>query len=354
MIGGEAAPPRSSGYSLVPAKSIDDDTLIKFAAAVWPDRPPHDRILSSWWRRAEPACAVAAIHNATGTMAGLCGGRPSQWTIRGQTHPAVAISDWYVAPGHTGKLIGKRLVRQFDAPDRFMHAFSMSDDAIAYLKALGWVGPYSSRFMALPIPRLARMLHRAWARPGDFDLREHIVTEGKLPTELAAELEQIEARGSVGAPAHMCRGAAEWRWRLPMRAERTYRFCVAYAAGAPVGYVAVRRLTPGRIRQLGRIEGAFITDLVAGDPRVARALALRAVAIAAELRAAVALAATTTPAHVRALTKLGFLSPAWPLVGRLLARRAPQFMWAPRGPAAALTASDMAFTLADATIDFDL
>jgi len=353
MNDGGVEPPPTSGYSLVPAKSVDDDTLIRFAAAVWADRPPHDRILSSWWRRAESSCAVAAIHNPTGIMAGLCGGRPSQWMIGGQAHPAIAISDWYVAPGHTGKLIGKRLVRHFDAPDRFMYAFSISDDAIAYLRALGWVGPHSSYFMALPIPSLARMLHLAIARPSELELRERVVTGGTLPADLGGELDQIEAR-RTSALAHMRRDAAEWRWRLPICAERTYRFCVAYREGAPVGYVVLRRLTPGRIRQLGRIEGGFIADLAAEDAAAVCALAVRAVAIAADMRASLVLAATTIPVHQRVLARLGFLSPAVPLIGKMLARRAPQFMWVPRGPAAALVASDIAFTFADATIDFDL
>jgi acetyltransferase (GNAT) family protein len=354
MNDGVVEPARTPAYSLVPARSIDDGALVAFAAAVWPRRPPHDRILSSWWRRADPICAVAAISNATGIMAALCGGRPSQWAIGGRAHPAVAITDWYVAPGHTGKLVGRRLVRQFEAPGRMMYAFSLSDDAVAYLRALGWVGPYPSCFMALPIPRLARLVHLAAPGRSEFDLRDREVTGGELPADLAAELDRIESRSTPGASAHMRRDAAEWRWRLPIRAERTYRFCVAYAAGEPVGYAAVRRLTPGRIRRLGKIQGAFITDLVGEDPSAVRALARGAVAIAADMGASVALAATTTPAHERILARLGFLSSKWPVIGGFLKRRAPHFMWSPRGPAAALTAAGMALTLADATIDFDL
>ncbi len=352
MNDGGVEPAQTGAYRLVPANSLDDDTLVRFAAAVWPNRPPHDRILLSWWRRAEASCAVAAIHDATGAMVGLCGGRPSRWMIGGQSHPATAISDWYVAPGHTGKLIGKRLVRHFSAPGRFMHAFSMSDDAIAYLRALGWVGPHFSHFMALPLPRVARMLHFAPARPGDIELRDQTVTGGELPDELAAELDRIEARRTL--LAHMRRDAAEWRWRLPIRAERTYHFCLAYTAGEPVGYVAVRRLTQGRVRKLGNFKGAFITDFVADSPDAVRALARRAVDIAADMRAAIALVATTTPAHARAFARLGFISETWPLIGNFVKQRAPQFMWAPHGPAAPLSARDMMFTFADATIDFDL
>jgi GNAT superfamily N-acetyltransferase len=344
----------SNDYAFVPAKSVPDSKLIAFASAVWPGRAPRERIDASWWRRAEEGCAVAAVHEPTGAMAGLCGGRPSQWMTAGRSGPAVAICDWYVDPGHAGRGIGKRLVQQFEAPDRFIHAFSISDAAIVNFQKLGWQGPYASSFMMLPLPRLARLLHLGSARLNEWEFRERVLTGGALPANLGDELDRIEACTTAGALAHMRRDAAEWRWRLPIRAERTYRFCVAYRAGAPVGYVALRRLTPGRIRQLGRIEGAFITDLAAEDAPTVRALALRAVAIAADMRAGVVLAATTIPAHQRALARLGFLSPAVPLIGKILARRAPQFMWLPRGPAAALVASDIAFTFADATIDFDL
>jgi len=350
-----AEPSRTGGYTLVPARSVDEAALVAFASAVWPDREPHERIRASWWRYAEPECAVVALHDATGAVAGLCGGRPSQWVIDGRPHPAVAITDWYVAPGHAGKLIGRRLVRQFQAPDRVMYAFSISDMAVAYLRALGWQGPFPSTFMALPFPRLVRLLHRAGR--GDLALDEHVATGRELPGALASALDRIEQRRSLGRePAHMRRGADEWCWRLRIRAERTYRFCVASRAGEPVGYAAVRRSTPGRIRQLGKRDGALLTDLVvAGDDRHAlRALATRAVAMAAELGAVAVFAATTTPSHAAMLARLGFLSPSWPLVGKYLGRRAPPFMWLPRGPGAGLAADAMALTLADATIDFDL
>ena len=120
------------------------------------------------------------------------------------------------------------------------------------------------------------------------------------------------------------------------------------------GYEAVRRLTQGHVRKLGNFKGAFITDFVADSPDAVRALARRAVDIAADMRAAIALVATMIPAHARAFARLGFISETWPLIGNFLKRRAPQFMWAPHGPAAQLSARDMMFTFADATIDFDL
>ena len=80
------------GYDFVPANSIDQARLIAFSAAVWPDRPA-DQLVSRWWRRAEAGCATAAVHEATGAMAGFCSARPSDWVINRQTVSTVAICD---------------------------------------------------------------------------------------------------------------------------------------------------------------------------------------------------------------------------------------------------------------------
>jgi hypothetical protein len=115
-------------------------------------------------------------------------------------------------------------------------------------------------------------------------------------------------------------------------------------------------MTPGASRILGRRAGAIITDLVAIDnePAVLRALARRAVAIAARLQVVVVLVATTLAAHRRALVASGFLSPGLPVLGRFLSRAAPTFMWSPRGPGAGLGAEDFMFTFADSDVDLAL
>lgn len=347
----------SSGgtYILVSARRVDRETLIAFSKTIWPERSP-DRLLSSWWMRADDNCSVAAIHQPTGVMAALCSGRPSKWVIRGKTHPAVAIGDWYVAPQHAARMLGRRLMRHFGTPDSMLYAFSMSDDAIAYLARLGWSGPYTSALLALPLPGIARVGHSILTSPRELDFRDYVVASGALPASLAKDLDHIQMVRTGVALAHMRRGADEWSWRLSVCGERSYRFCLAYRTGEPVGYVVVRRLTPGSSRMLGKLPGALLTDLVAvnDDSRVLRALVARATAGASEFGAAVALAATTNARHRRALAVMGFLSPGIPLLGRLLERRAPQYMWLPRGPAAQLTADGMSLTFADSDVDLKL
>jgi hypothetical protein len=210
--------------------------------------------------------------------------------------------------------------------------------------------------MAMLLPRLARAPLALLRRRSGFDIVEHDIAGGGALGALAADLDRIETKRSVRAQSHMRRGAAAWAWRLSVCGERRYRVSVAHRDGEPLGYVAVRRMLPGGSRLLGKREGAIVTDLVAldDDPAVLRALAFHAVEAAAELRAAVVLTATNVAAQRKALAATGFLSPGLPLLGRALQRRAPTFMWLPKGPAAALAPDRMEITFADSDVDLAL
>lgn len=343
-------------YAVVPAQSIDDERLVKFAAAVWRDRPPYERILSCWWRHAAPDCAVVAVRQANGAVAGLCAGRPCAWVIEGKSHPAVSICDWYVDPDHEGKLLGRRMLRRFDVPGRFLNAISISDVAIAYLKRLGWTGPYSSSLMVMPFPQAAMLGVSLLTGRTGLEFHDYHF-DGMAPLgELGRDLDRIEACRIHDQMAHMQRGASEWKWRLSIYPNRTYRFCVAYRGGQPVGYVVVRPMMLGRGRRRGKLVMALISDLVAihDDHEVLRQLGARALAAAGKLRAGAALFVTTVPSHRRVLAAMGFLSPGFPLLGRVLGRRAPVYMWSPRGPGAPLRAERVAMTFADSAVDLDL
>jgi hypothetical protein len=349
----ETTPP--SGASVfVPAKSIDEEELMRFSAAVWPERP-RERILATWWRRAEPDCAIAAVNQTSGRMVGLCAGIPCEWVVGGRVFPATAICDWYVVPDHEGKLLGRRMIRRYDVPDRIVYALSMSQAAVVYMNRLGWAGPHAASLLAMPIPRLLRLPFALLPRRG-FELDDHVIAGGGALGTLAADFDRIEAQRLRDPLAHMRRGAGHWAWRLKVCGERRYHVCLARRGGEPVGYAVVRRMTPGASRMLGKRAGAIITDLVAvdDDPAVLRALARHAVEIAAELRVVVVLMATTVAAHRRALVAAGFLSSGLPLLGRLLGRMAPVFMWSPRGPGAPLTAKNLALTFADSDVDLAL
>ncbi len=347
---------RHGQYALLPAHDIDAERLVDFASRVWRERPPYERILASWWRYAAPDCAAATIHQSTGTMVGLCAGRPSEWVVAGKLYPAVSICDFFVDPRHEGRLLGRRLIRHFEVPGRLVNAISISDIGAAYVRRMGWMGPYASSLMVMPLPRVAGIFHRAMVKRAGLDLAEYPIAGGQMPQTLRADLDRIEAARADDAAAHMRRGASEWSWRMSIYPDHAYRFCLACRDAQPLGYVVVRAMTPGRSRQMGRLRGALMTDLVAlhDDPTILRVLAARAAAMAAELGAALALFVTTAASHRRALAAVGFVSPDFPLLGRALARRAPTYMWLPRGPGAGLAAENMTMTFADSALDLDL
>jgi GNAT superfamily N-acetyltransferase len=352
-MNGPSVQPRAQGYDFVPARSVDAARLIAFAAAVWPDRP-HDQLVARWWRRAEPGCAVAAIHEKSGAMAGFCSARPSDWVIDGKSVPTIAICDWYVDPAHAGKGIGKCLTQHLEMADQFVYTFSLSEAAIANFKKLGWAGPRRAALMVLPLPAVARLGAALLGRRTSLEIEDVLVSpESPALAALGLQLDRIEASRRSDGGARMQRGAAEWRWRLSVCGSRSYHFCLARRAGEPVGYAVLRRLTPGSSRQLGRIPGAMLTDLVAvhDEPAVLQALATRAAAVAAKLGAAIVLAVTNQPGLQDALGKAGFLSPTTPLLGSALLHRSPHYMWVPSGPGAQMTAEKMALTFADSDVD---
>ena len=352
----ERDPAALGDYILAPANAVDEQRLAAFAAAVWPDRPITP-FMSSWWRRAAAEHAVAVIHRVSGSVAATCAGRPSQWIIGGKRHGAVAICDWYVAPGHGGRLIGRRLLRNFIRPDRLVYGYSLSDVAIQYVRRLGWVGPFRSTLLLLPLPQLALLARAALARRDGLSTEEYRIVGSELPRSLSDALDNIEARRAHKV-AHMMRGSDEWSWRLGLLgSDRHYLFCVVSRNGAPAGYVAVRRTLPRTSRLLGRLPAALVSDVVAvdDDTAVLRRLAACTATLAGELGAAVALAASTEPTHWRAFAAVGYLSSELPVIGpRLLAPRAPEYIWLPRGPGADLVPGQIAMTLSDSDVDLKL
>jgi len=174
--------PPSGGSVFVPAKSVDPEQLMKFAAAVWPERPA-ERVLATWWRRAAPDCAIAAVNQTTGRMVGVCAGIPCEWVICGRIFPATAICDWYVVPDQEGKLLGRHMIRRYDVPDRVVYGFSMSQPAVVYMNRLGWEGPSAASLLAMPLPRLMRLLPLARRAGLELDLHLDDVA-GRLPARV--------------------------------------------------------------------------------------------------------------------------------------------------------------------------
>ena len=63
-------PSGGSIYAFVSGKRVERAALVDFSKAIWPEVPP-ERLLSSWWMRADDDCSVAIVHKASGAVAAL-------------------------------------------------------------------------------------------------------------------------------------------------------------------------------------------------------------------------------------------------------------------------------------------
>ena len=120
-------------------------------------------------------------------------------TRGGREVSAVAICEWYVAPGHKGQALGKRMVQSFTTPDNFLYTFSLSQAAVENFKKLGWVGPWQASLLALPLPRLVKVPISLFSGRAGADLRDHIVTNGHL----SAETSRSPMSHWLGRPPHI-------------------------------------------------------------------------------------------------------------------------------------------------------
>jgi Acetyltransferase (GNAT) family len=340
--------PPFGDYIFVPGRCLSEGDLLRFAVTA--RTGADERLLRRWWRRADPACAVAAIHAPTASLAGLCCGRPGQWQIAGQAVPSLAICDWYVGPAHAGRGLGKRMVEAFAASDRLLYAYAISEAAAVNFKKLGWLGPHAASLLVLPLPGV-QLARPAAAEPPGVILQEHTAASEPELRPLCAFLESVDAADARAA--RMLRDGQEWSWRLAVGAPRSYRFAVLQRHSTPVGYVALRRVSR---RLFGVLPTAAITDFIAVDDEemVLHRLAVAARKIATDLRVWLLIAATSRMPHRRALRRAGFLSTRVPLLGRLPGPRDPAFMWAPHGPGSQLTAPAVSLSLSESDLDLNL
>lgn len=343
----------ADGYEFVPAKSVAVDRLREFVRAVLPGAA-RDRSQAEWWRAAGDECCIAAVHGPSGAVAALCAGRPSRWLIDGSEVNAVAICGWYVAPGHSGRSLGRRALASIRTEGRFVYAFSISESAISAFKKLGWAGPYRTTLSIQPLPGIIGHCFPADRDRAGVTITRHEIQAGAVSEALGSAFDHIDAQ-DIG-PARMRRDLQEWRWRLSIRPDRSYSVAVAERDGAPVGYVALREPTRGQSRVLDRLRAALVVDMTAptDDAAVLGLLAREASALAAGLGARTVLAATMIPAHRDAFRAAGYISSTIPVAGSMLRRSAPKIMWSPTGPGSNVDPGRVALSFADSDVDLNL
>jgi hypothetical protein len=334
---------------LAPARELDTDKLREFAVSLWGDGS-WDKIRQRWWLKSDYAAAVTAVERASGRVAGMCVGVPSEWTLPdGSDVKAVSICGWYVAPDFEGKGVGKMLVRSYEADTDGFNALSISDAAVRNFAKMGWVGPYSTWLRLLPSPLICRRMDR---RADRFSLRAFQASAHHLPMDLATALDQID-REKPPFQLRRKRRAQDWRAFLRACPERRLQFHLVLDHGRPVGYFVIRSTDreAGRLYRLSRLH--YISDLVINSseselihfifgsmPKVAPA------------SAGALLFCASSKLIADAASAAGWLNEQSMVLGEILAAKAPRYMLG--GRFAPFAATDVRLSFVDADVDLNI
>lgn len=336
-------------FAIVPASRIAEPALRAFAAGVW-GTAGWERVRKAWWLKTGYADAVAAVDQASEQVAGICVAVPSEWGLPdGRQASAVSICGWYVAPGFTGRGLGKMLVRSFEARASCMNALSISDAAVANFTKLGWKGPFSTRLRLLPLPAARRSRGR---HGGRFSLASYEVSADRVPAEVAAALDRIDAERPASVLRRK-RRSADWKAFLGACPTRCLRFHFIHDGARPVGYFVIRPTDreSGRVYRLARLH--YVSDLVLNtEDDAAVDFVLDSIVAAAPSSAGALLLCATSEAVASAAAARGWMDERSPLLGQRLARKAPKYMVA--GDFLPLAAGDFRLTFVDSDVDLNI
>lgn len=330
----------------------DRPGLRALAREVWPDRP-ENIFADRWWLRGSERSALVGIHRDTNELVGVLADRRCRVEIEGRTVSASGICDWYLSPRHSGHGLGKRLMKKLiDAYDLVI-GISPTEVSHANLKRLGFGPVFPAPAYLAPVPsawiaaRVARTRSTAKLEVTGLDLHD--------PSDVPAAIDLIWAARGDRSSVSLVRDAAEIRWRVGVTRARDYRLFLAYAAGKPAGYLLARVGPRGTSNRLAWSPLGLVVDFLTVDPEessVFVSLLEQCLAWFARKGAPLALALTTLPSAAQTFHRLGFVSPATPLVGAKLGKLGTRFTY--RYPTGHTEARAFHFTFADADLDLAL
>lgn len=308
----------ASDYRLRRPCAEDRTPLEALARSIWPDRDPtalHER----WWWRDDPPHAWVAEHVPSGAIAAICGARRVRFRLGDEEMPASSICDWYVAPRHAGKGLGRALVRQSQQGHAFMFASAASDSAAAGLSKLGWGGDtrYPTCLAATPVVASLGAFPRSRLA---IDSRTLVAPEcGEVP-----EIDRLWQTLHWDRAAMMVRDASHMSGHLRLAPPgRRYTLLVAQQSGRPRGYLLWRVMPRRALRAFPWVRIGLISDFLVHRRDTATLRALLGFAARQLVRQGVGLMLVMAgdPLHLRLLDRLGFVSPRTPLIGPTLTER---------------------------------
>ncbi|MBA3404350.1 MAG: GNAT family N-acetyltransferase [Gemmatimonadaceae bacterium] len=345
-------PAPTDTFHFAPISQLEPERIEQFAREVWPGEGDRKNVLESWWMTTSADVATAAVETATGRIAGLCVGVPSEWDIDRKTVSAASICNWYVSPEFMGRGVGKKLVRSFTERAPYMNAFSVSAAAIKNFLKLGWSGPFRSMLLLLPLPLLSGALWRP--QPG-LSVATFRTRGTTIPPALSAMLDQIDCERPSGTLRRR-RRSSDWRRHLAYFPDRVFDIHIVCRDSHPIGYFALRRADryAGRIYRLARL--SYVSDMAINDLRPdAVRFMLGAIAAAPAVRSAGAVLLCTTDAQIaEEAVRSGWLSEKSPLIGSRLEEKAPLYMKGDGFKDGGLANRDLQLTFFDSDVDLNV
>ena len=318
-------PPNPTGdFDFAPVSSLDAERIEQFAREIWPGEGDRRNVLESWWMTSGADVATAAVDRASGRIAGLCVGVPSEWDVGGASVSAVSICNWFVSPAFMGRGLGKALVQSFAQCAPYMNAFSVSGAAIENFRKMGWIGPYKSQLLLFTAP-WPRSLW--WRRHSEIAIETYRTDGAVIPPKLGDALDKIDRERPAGLFRRK-RRSDDWQAHLAYFPERPFDIHIVRHRGQMIGYFAIRPADrfAGKLYRRARLH--YVTDLVinSDQPEVVRAVLDTIIAVPA-VRSAGAILLCTSDERVAAVAAAsGWWSRETPLIGPRLNDKAPFYM----------------------------
>lgn len=318
-------PTRSKGdFDFAPVSRLDAERIEQFAREIWPGEVDRRNVLESWWMTSGADVATAAVDRASGRIAGLCVGVPSEWDVDGVSVSAVSICNWFVSPAFMGRGLGKALVQSFARRAPYMNAFSVSGAAIENFRKMGWIGPYKSQLLLFTAPGPRSLW---WRRPSEIAIETYPVDGGVLSPKLGDALDLID-RGRPDHRLRRKRRSADWQAHLAYFPERRFNIHMVRHHGQMIGYFAIRPADrfAGRIYRRARLH--YVTDLVINSDRseVVRAVLDTIITVPAVRTAGAILLCTSDERLAAVAAASGWWSRQTPIIGHRLDDKAPFYM----------------------------
>jgi GNAT superfamily N-acetyltransferase len=335
-------------FELCNIKQINRDLLVDFSKRTWGEQHAKS-VLSEWWFDSDHSETIVAVDNEKNRLGGIVVAVKSRWHLNdGIISNTVSICGWYVAPEYAGKGLGRLLVSYFDTITTSRNTLAISDAAVRGFKKLGWAGPFRSQLLFLPFPSLRR---RRTAR-GNFSLKSYEVCGADLPNQLCIELNHIEKTRPVGTIRRV-RDVDAWHSHLKVWPNRRHKFHIVMVNEEAIGFVLMRD-TDGRAAFIYRYaKASYVTDITMNRQDSESMFFLTSIlGNVASRTAGCLILCTSNIVLTKALVASGWLSDETPVIGKLLASKAPLFML--DGDLAKFSNADINMTFTDSDVDLNL